>query len=78
MIVKNNIVKFNDNNCKNINNYMCQGLSTIQSFDFEIRKNRHNPNKIIGYEYRYDKWHWLFKLLEIELEDMKSKCIQSY
>lgn len=71
MIVRNNIAKLNDNNCRNINYYMDQGLSAIESFDLELKKNRHNPNKIIGYEQRNDKWFWLFKLLEMELNEIQ-------
>lgn len=67
MIVKDGVVKLNDNNCRNINNYMCQGLSTIEAFYLETRKNKYNPSKIIGYEYRNDKWYWLFQLFQTEL-----------
>jgi len=72
LVVIHYIAKLNDNNCKNISEYMGQGLSAMESFDLEAIKNRHNPKKIKGYEYRTDKWFWIFKLLELELNELQS------
>ena len=66
MVVRKNIAKLNDNNCKNICSYLSQGLSITDAFCAETRRNRHNPDKIKAYEYRNDKWYWLFKLLDSE------------
>ena len=76
MLVTKNIAKLNDNNCRNIVEYLSQGLTAIESFKLETKKCRHNPNKIIAYKYRNDKWYWIFKLLEMELNEIQN--IQSY
>ena len=69
MVVKNSVVKLNKNDCKSINNYMLQGWSARESFEKEVIRNGYDPDTIIGYEYRNDKWYWLFKLLEKELNE---------
>lgn len=72
MVVRHYIAKLNDNNCRNINTYLEQGMSALEAFDLEAKKNRNNPKKIKGYEIRTDKWNWLFVLLNMELESMQS------
>lgn len=69
MIVIKNMIKLNDNNCKNIEDYMNLGLTVTESFNLEVKKNRHNINKIKGVYYRTDKWFWITKLLEMELKE---------
>lgn len=66
-MVRNYIAKLNDNDCKQVIDYMNLGLNATESFFKLLKKNRHNPNKIIGYEYRNDKYFWIFKILEMEL-----------
>ena len=66
IIVKQNIAKFNNNNCKNVIHNLNQGITITDAFTQEIKNNRHNPNKINSIEYRNDKYYWIFKLLEIE------------
>ncbi|NFO58596.1 hypothetical protein FDB39_17435 [Clostridium botulinum] len=72
MVVRNNIAKLNDNNCRNIVEYMNSGLSALESFNLEFKKNRHNPYKIKGLEIRNDKWFWIFKVYEMELNEIQS------
>ena len=76
LIVKNYIAKLNDNNCINIISYMNQGLSTIESFTKELKRNRHNPLLIKGFERRTDKYFWIFSMLELEMNEVQ--CTQTY
>ena len=71
MVVNNKVAKLNDNNCINIISYMDQGLSSIESFNKELRKNRHNPKLINGFERRKDKYSWIFSLLELDLNEIQ-------
>lgn len=75
MIVKNYIAKFNDNDCKNIINNIETGLSTYEAIKLIMKKNRHNPNRIKGIEYKDDKYFWIFKMLEMEMNEIQ--CVQS-
>ena len=75
MIVRNYIAKLNNNNCNNVISYMNQGLSAILAFDTELRKNRHNPKLINGFERRNNKYFWLFSMLEMEMNEIQ--CTQT-
>lgn len=72
MVVRHCVAILNDNNCRNINSYLEQGMSALESFNLEAKNNGINPNKIIGYEIRTDKWNWLFCLLDIELKEVNN------
>lgn len=70
MVVRNGIVKLNDNNCKNIIKSMNSGIDVIDSFKIEFKRNRNNFDKITGIEIRNDKYYWIFSLLNIELQSL--------
>lgn len=72
LIVRKHIAKFSNKDCKKVIEYMNQGYSVIESFEKVIQKCRHNPLFIIGIEVRNDKYFWIFKLLEQEL----NQCIR--
>ncbi len=77
MVVNNYIAKLNDNNCANIISYMNQGLTATESFTKELKKNRHNPKLIKGFERRNDKYFWIFAFLEEEMNEQKIQCIET-
>jgi len=66
MVVNNHMAKLNDNNCRNVATYIGQGLSVTDAFCMEVKRTRNNPKHIYAYEYRNDKWFWLFKFLDSE------------
>ena len=69
LVVRNHIAKLNDNNCKNISEYIGQGLSATEAFNLELKKNRHKPSKIKGCYYMKNKWNWIVSLLEMEMKE---------
>jgi len=79
LVVRNYIAKLNSNNCLNIIYYIEQGLTVIDSFNKELKKNRHNPKLIKGFERRTDKYFWIFSMLEIEMSKQnKIQYVQTY
>ena len=71
MVVRNNIAKLNEDNCKNIIDYIEQGLTTIQAFKLEFKKTRNNFEKIKSIQYKNDKYFWIFKILEMEMKEIQ-------
>lgn len=72
-MVRNYIAKLNDNDCRQVIEYMNLGLNATESFFKLLKKNRHNPFKIQSIENRNDKYYWIFKLLEIEMKELNSE-----
>lgn len=72
MVVKHNIAKLNDNNCRNIIELMNTGLNAIEAFKIECKRTRNNYNKLKGVEARNDKYYWIFALLSLEFQSLKS------
>lgn len=70
--MRNYIAQFNDKNCSHVNDYMKQGLSIVEAFELELKKNRHNPVLIQGVKTTHKKWLWMFTLLKTELITTKN------
>lgn len=72
MVVRFYVAKLNDNDCERVADYIGEGMSALEAFDLVAKKNRNNPKLIKGYETRNDKWFWIFKLLDAELNSNNS------